>query len=152
MTAIKKAMSAYGQATETIPPAQQIVMLYDGVLRFVKAAKAAVIDRRINDRYMAIQKATTIIEALQGCLDHDKGGDIALQLDRLYTHFVFRLQAVNMKDDPAICDELVERIGELRSSWAAIAAAEPGNGRGSSPSAEPARPQTNQGLAAAVTA
>jgi flagellar protein FliS len=121
MTAMRKAMSAYGQATQTIPPAQQIVMLYDGVLRHIKAASAAIDERRINDRYLAVQKATLIIEALQGCLDHEKGGEIAPQLDRLYSYFIFRLQAINMEDDTAICSELSDRVGELRASWAAIA-------------------------------
>ena len=74
-----------------------------------------------DDRYQAVQKATLILEGLQGCLDHEKGGEIAPQLDRLYTHYIFRLQAINVDDDPAICDELIALIGELRESWAALA-------------------------------
>ncbi len=123
MTVMRQAMNAYSQAVQTIPRAQQIVMLYDGVIRFVKSARAAVVDRRINDRYIAVQKATQIIDALQGCLDHEKGGDIASNLDRLYTYFSFRLQAINLEDDEAICDEIIDRISELRESWAQIATA-----------------------------
>lgn len=123
MTAMRQAMNAYGQAAQTIPRAQQIVMLYDGIIRFVKAARAAVVDRRINDRYVAVQKASQIIDALQGSLDHEKGGDIAPNLDRLYTYFSFRLQAINLEDDVAICDEIIDRIGKLRESWAQIAEA-----------------------------
>jgi len=121
MTAMQKAMSAYGQAVETIPPARQIVMLYDGVLRHIANARMAIGERRINDRFTAVQKATLILEALQGCLDHEKGGEIASQLNQLYTHYIFRLQAINVDDDPAICDELAKQIGELRVSWATLA-------------------------------
>ena len=121
MTAVQKAMNAYGQAVETVSPARQIVMLYDGVLRYIANARSAIADRRISDRYQAVQKATQILEGLQGCLDHENGGDIAPQLDRLYTHYIFRLQAINVEDDPAICDELIALIGELRESWAVLA-------------------------------
>lgn len=121
MTAMQKAMNAYGQAVETIPPAKQIVMLYDGVLRQIANARNAIGDRRISDRYTAVQKATLILEGLQGCLDHEQGGEIAPQLDRLYSHYIFRLQAINMEDDPTICDELTAQIRELRESWAVLA-------------------------------
>lgn len=121
MTSMQKAMSAYSQAVETIAPAKQIVMLYDGILRCIAKARYAIEDRRINERFMAVQKATLILEALQGCLDHDNGGEIAPQLDRLYTHYIFRLQAINVENDPAICDELTGLIGELRQSWATVA-------------------------------
>jgi len=152
MTAMRKAMDAYGQATQTIPPAQQIVMLYDGIIRNLKTARSAITERRISDRYIAVEKATLIIEGLQSCLDHENGGEIAPQLDQLYTHYIFRLQAINVEDDVAICDELIERIGELRASWAAIANAEP-SGAAKTPEAEMGgQPKTTPGVTAAVTA
>ena len=145
MTAMRKAMNAYGQAVETIPPARQIVMLYDGVLRQIANARSAIGDRRINDRFTAVQKATLILEGLQGCLDHEQGGEIAPQLDQLYGHYIFRLQAINMEDDPNICDELTAQIRELRESWAVLATS------GTSPAASvPATEQ--QEASPAVTA
>ena len=152
MTAMQKAMNAYGQASETIPPAKQIVMLYDGVLRHVKAAAKAIDDRRINDRYIAVQKATLIIEALQGCLDHEHGGDIAPRLDQLYTHFIFRLQAINIDDDVAICDDILERVGELRASWAAVAESEAGEGQNGSLATDQLKTENSPALSATVTA
>ncbi len=144
MTAIRKAIDAYGQAVETIPPAKQIVMLYDGILREIANARSAIGERRVNERYLAVRKATTIIEALQGCLDHENGGDIAPQLDQLYTYFIFRLQAINVEDDPLICDELLARIGELRASWATLA--------GSNAAMAPSPPQDPSTTRSPVTA
>ena len=145
MTATRKAMNAYSQAVETTPPAQQIVMLYDGILQNLAKAKQAIGEGRVNDRYLAVQKASTIIEALQGCLDHENGGDIAPQLDRLYTHFIFRLQAINVENDAKICDELRGNIQPIRDSWAMIA--KPG-----STSAAPASPQDRPTVPSSVTA
>ncbi|MEM7043309.1 MAG: flagellar export chaperone FliS [Pseudomonadota bacterium] len=145
MTAVQKAMNAYGQAVETVSPAKQIVMLYDGVLRQIANARSAIADRRINERFHAVQKATLILEGLQGCLDHENGGEIAPQLDQLYTHYIFRLQAINVEDDPAICDELIAQIGELRESWAILAKP------GASP--EPTTPAAGQSpISTALTA
>ncbi len=152
MTAMQKAMNAYGQASQTIPPAQQIVMLYDGIIRNLKTARSAITERRISDRYLAVQKATSIIEALQSCLDHENGGEIAPQLDQLYTHYIFRLQAINMEDDVTICDELLERIGELRASWSAIANSE-SSLAANTPAAEVrGQPNAAPGVTGAVTA
>ena len=123
MQPMQRAMSAYGQAAETLAPARQIVLLYDGAIRRIKEARQAIERRAINQRYVAIGKAAAIIDALQACLDHERGGEIAGNLDRLYTYFSLRLQRVNLDDDVAICDELVERLGELRASWAEIAVA-----------------------------
>lgn len=121
MQSMQRAMTAYGQASETLAPAKQIVLLYDGAIRRIKEARLAIEAGRINDRYVALEKATLIVEGLHGSLDHERGGEIAANLDRIYTYVTFRLQRVNLTDDVAICDELVERLSDLRASWAELA-------------------------------
>jgi flagellar secretion chaperone FliS len=121
MQQMRRAVSAYGQAAETLAPAQQIVLLYDGAIRRIKEARDAIGRRAIRDRHAAVSKAAAIVDALHACLDHEQGGEIATNLDRLYTYFGLRLQQINLGDDVRICDELVARLGELRASWAQIA-------------------------------
>ena len=136
MTPTQRAMSAYGQAAQTLAPAKQIVLLYDGAMQRIKEARKAIEAKRINERYIAVTKAAAIVDALHACLDHEQGGEIAQNLDRIYTHIAFRLQNINLSDDPAICDELIARLGELRAAWAELA-----DGGG----AEPARDQGTVG-------
>ena len=121
MPSMQRAMSAYGQAAETLAPARQIVLLYDGAMRRIKEARRALEQGQVNERYVAVEKARAIIEALQACLDHERGGEIARNLDRIYTYVAFRLQRINLRGEVAVCDELVLRLGELRASWAQIA-------------------------------
>jgi len=136
MPSMQRAMSAYGQAAETLPPARQIVLLYDGAIRRIKEARRALELGRINDRYIAVRKATAIIDALHACVDYERGGEIARLLDQIYTYIGFRLQRINLNGDVTICDELVLRLGELRTSWAQIA--EFGSARsGAHPTAAP---------------
>jgi flagellar protein FliS len=122
MQSMRKAISAYGQASETLAPAQQIVLLYEGAIRRIKEAQGAIRARRVQERCLAVHKATAIIEGLQSCLDHQRGGEIARNLDRIYTHIIFRLQRINLTDDPAICDEAIARLDQLRAAWAQLAA------------------------------
>jgi len=128
-------MSAYGQAAQTQAPIRQIVLLYDGALRRIKEARQAIEERRISDRCVAVTKATAIIEGLQSALDHEQGGEIAANLDRIYSYVCFRLQDINLKDDVAVCDELRDRLAELRAAWAELANGGGGD-RSPSPSIE----------------
>ena len=121
MQAMRRAIDAYGHASATLAPAQQIVLLYDGAIRRVKEAQSAILARRIEERCRAVQKATAIVDGLQSCLDHERGGEIARNLDRLYTHMIFRLQRINLTNDPAICDEVITRLDQLRAAWAQLA-------------------------------
>jgi flagellar secretion chaperone FliS len=141
MQHMRRAMSAYGQAAETLAPARQVVLLYDGAIRRIKEARDAIGRRAIKERYVAIAKAAAIIDALQACLDHERGGEIARNLDQLYTYFGLRLQRINLRDDVQVCDELVERLGELRASWAQIADAGAAPGA-AGPAAPPAGPRS----------
>ena len=125
MPTMRRAINAYGQASETLAPAQQIVLLYEGAIRRTKEARQAIEGGRINDRCLAVRKATAIIEGLQGCLDHARGGEIARNLDRIYSHVIFRLQRINLTDDPAICDEVIARLEQLRASWSQLAGGPP---------------------------
>ena len=121
MSSMQQAMTAYGQAAETLAPARQIVLLYDGAIRRIKEARQAIEMRRINDRYIAIARRARSSRPARGCLDHERGGEIAAQLDQIYTYLVFRLQRINLEDDVAICDELVARLASCAHSWAQIA-------------------------------
>jgi flagellar protein FliS len=116
-----RAAAAYGQAAQTIPPALQIVMLYDGAIARLREAARAIADGRTEDRFIAIQKASAIIDALHACIDYDRGGEIASLLDRLYAYFTRRLLQINVHNDGSICDEIIQRLTELRSSWQGIA-------------------------------
>jgi flagellar secretion chaperone FliS len=145
MQAMRRAINAYGQASATLAPAQQIVLLYEGAIRRIKEARSAILARRIDERCRAVQKATAIVEGLQSCLDHERGGEIARNLDRLYTHMTFRLQRINLTNDPAICDEVIARLEQLRGAWAQLAA-----GTATLPANGPAQPVADRSMAVTI--
>lgn len=140
------ALSAYQAASKMTTSLGAVVLLYDGMIKEVGKAKAAIQEGRIEDRFVATQKACKILLGLQSHLDFEKGGDISLMLDQFY-HTIFRdLQKINMSNSAAACDEVVAALGEVRKSWAQLAENErrtgaPDGGRGKAPpAAEPEAP------------
>jgi flagellar secretion chaperone FliS len=140
------ALSAYQAASKMTTSLGAVVLLYDGMIKEVGKAKAAIQEGRIEDRFVATQKACKILLGLQSHLDFEKGGDISLMLDQFY-HTIFRdLQQVNMKNSAAACDEIIAALGEVRTSWAQRAENErrtgsPDGGQGKAPrAAEPEAP------------
>lgn len=121
MAALNQAMSAYGRAADTMPALQQLVLLYDGAIARIREARTAIEQRRVQDRATAIGKAAAIVEALAACLDHERGGTVAANLDRLYGDLVFRLHGLALEPDPSICEVLANRLQELRDAWAELA-------------------------------
>lgn len=141
MAALNQAMSAYGRAANTMPALQQVVLLYDGAIARIRETKTAIERSHVQERFTAASKAAAIVEALAASLDHDRGGVIAANLDRLYGDVAFRLHALALEPDPSICDVLAGRLQELRDAWAQLAA-RPADGalQGTAPAKAPCAP------------
>jgi flagellar secretion chaperone FliS len=118
--AMERAHRAYGDAAVGVPPVVLLVQVHDGMVEKLAEARAAIMEGRIEDRFVATSKVAAVIEALHLALDDERGGEIAQNLGRLYTHFVQRLGALNVHNDPDICDELIDRLSELRTGWSAL--------------------------------
>ncbi len=94
-----------------------VVRLYDtAVAEFEGAAEAA--ERNdIVARFQATSVAAEIIGKLQLALDHDIGGQIADNLDRLYGFILSQLPLVNLDNDAALARRLGDLLQPLRQSW-----------------------------------
>jgi flagellar protein FliS len=96
-------------------------MLYDGTLRFVAEAIEADASGQLARRGKAISKALAIIGELQSTLNVKEGGDVAVELDRLYSYVQTRLLDVTMKKDPKALAEVQKLMTPLRDAWTQIA-------------------------------
>src|SRR5262245_6765641 len=98
-------------------PLELVVMLYDGAIRFLEQAGDAMDQRDMPTKARAISKAMAIIAELQSTLNMEQGGEIALQLDGLYTHITTRLVDANVQRDRAPINEVIALLRPLRDAW-----------------------------------
>jgi flagellar protein FliS len=97
-------------------------MLYDGAIKFVLEAREAIDRHDIRARANAVSRALDIVAELQNTLNVQEGGDVARELDRLYTYMSSRLLEVTAHSDTAAADEVVKLLRTLREAWSQIAA------------------------------
>jgi flagellar protein FliS len=109
-------------ATQTAPPGQLVLMLYEGAARFLERAMAgfdlddpAESNQAINNN---ILRAQDIIFELNVTLNVEQGGELAMTLRKLYAYMDRRLMEANLKKDKATLKEVHGRIVVLRDAWA----------------------------------
>ncbi len=111
-----------GVQLNTASPAQLVVMLYDGVLRFVGEADEAYgrDDRaRAGDR---IGRAMAIIDELAATLDPTHAPELAENLLSLYGFCKRRLFDANLGRDRKALADVTASLTPLRDAWATVAA------------------------------
>lgn len=106
------------QGVMTASPLELIVMLYDGFLRQVRAADAAITEKDLEAANTALLKAQDIVTELMSCLDFSM--PISRQLMQIYDFVHWKLREANMNKDSAGLEDVAAMMGELRESWAQI--------------------------------
>ena len=120
MSEQKQKYQAYAAATQTVARTKQIVLLYDGVIRFIKQAKEAIGENRIEDRYKLLIKASEIIGGLQACLDFENGGEVAKILYGFYASIDGRIFSVHRTNSIDTCDQVIAELKQMRHVWQEI--------------------------------
>ena len=102
-------------------PAEQVVMLYDGAIKWINRAKQAIDEGDIESRHNANQRAINIVSYLMGILDDNKGGELSARLFKIYGHILSLLVQIDMKNSHIPADEALGHLMTLRKSWAQLA-------------------------------
>ena len=98
-------------------PEQLLLMLYDGAIRFANMAIQSINDKNIEKRGYYINKTSAIIAELNATLDHDIGGDIAADLNRLYDFMLTELYKANKGNDIDKINVVIKLLSDLRETW-----------------------------------
>ena len=108
----------YKQTSITSAPREQILlMLYEGAIKFTKLAIQAAEQKKIAERGQNLMRAYDIIMELQVSLDHKVGGDIARQLDQLYTYVLDQYTKANITGDVDALKNGLKVIENLYDGW-----------------------------------
>ena len=102
---------------ETATPEEILIMLYEGAIRFLLVAKKADEEKNLEKYSKNIIKAQHIIQEFMNSLDLEIGGEMAVNLYRLYDYLHYRLVQGNIKRDVAMLDEVIDHLRKLKGTW-----------------------------------
>lgn len=102
-------------------PLELVVMLYDGADTALRSAREAIERGDREAKRQAISRGLAILSELQSTLNVREGGEIALELDRLYSFAIARLIEGNAANAAAPVDEVLRVLGPLREAWTTLA-------------------------------
>ena len=94
-----------------------VVMLYDGAIRFLKEAKNRIDTNDVAGRSTYLSKALRIVGELHGSLNPRDGGDIAAQLDRLYSFISSQITMANVSGKASHIYDALNVLETLRDGW-----------------------------------
>jgi len=123
-------MSAYAHARSrtayqssailTASQGQLIVMLYDGVNRFLVQAAAAMRGDNVELAHQKLRRAEMIITHLRASLDHERGGQISENLLSIYMFCTRHLNSARVGRDPEKIEQVASLLMQLRDAWAQV--------------------------------
>ena len=99
----------------TASPGELTLMLYNGCLKFIGKAVAAIENNNISERNTNIQKAQNIIRELMVTLNMDM--EVSKNMIVLYEYVLDRLTHANIKNEVQALKDAEVLVTEFRDTW-----------------------------------
>ena len=114
--------SQVGLQTEIMEadPHKLIQLLLEGALTRLAISKNLIEQGDMAGKNEKIGNVVDIICSLQESLDHERGGEIASNLERLYDYMTRRLWDANRLNDVDIINEVMSLLLEVKAGWEGI--------------------------------
>lgn len=111
---------ASGSEVSYASPHRLVQMLMEGALEKIHTAKGQIERKDLAGKSEQITWAISIINGLRGGLDMEAGGEIAVNLDDLYSYMTRRLTDASVSNDTAVLDEVAALMLEIKGAWDAM--------------------------------
>jgi flagellar protein FliS len=112
------ALNNYGRiANSEVDPLQQIVMLYDGAIKFLRLASTSIESGDIHAKAEQTDRALQIISYLQSILDLERGKEVAASLNTLYTSVTLVILNASAKLDAKEMRRAADLLSPVRDAW-----------------------------------
>jgi len=121
MSTYSNYQNAYKKASvNTLDQTKLIIMLYDGAIKNASFAVEHMKSGQIEKVHDCLIKTKNIVTELMATLNMDRGGDIAKNLQSLYSYMFSQLIEANMnkKTEPVVI--VIDLLKELRAAWTQI--------------------------------
>ncbi|WP_178023366.1 flagellar export chaperone FliS [uncultured Paenibacillus sp.] len=100
---------------QTAPPAQLLLMLYDGAIRFIRMGVSGIDEKDYEKSNTYLCKAQAVIHELIAALNHEY--PIAKNLLQIYEYMLHQLIHANLKKSKAPANEVLSYLTDLREAW-----------------------------------
>ena len=115
------ALQAYRQVEQQgVSEDKLLVLGLDGILEYLRRAKAAIGDGAMERKLASLSKAYQIVEHLLVALPVPNGQDatpLGNRLGGIYRYLLERMAHANIFDDVQAIDDCAAVVGALRDSW-----------------------------------
>ncbi|MBX5478288.1 MAG: flagellar export chaperone FliS [Pyrinomonas methylaliphatogenes] len=113
------ALASYGKiANAETDRLQQIIMLYDGAIRFLRLAASDIENKELAAKAEHTSRALDIIAYLQAILDFERGGEVARTLDGFYGQISALVLRASATLDAALMSRAADLLVPVRDAWA----------------------------------
>lgn len=97
-----------------------LVMLFDGAVRFLRLGREGMAAGLRDQQSLNLTRVQKILVELLSTLN-PAAGPLVDDLTRIYWYLFDRLTHANLNDDLTAVDEVLQRMSELRDTWAEAA-------------------------------
>lgn len=100
---------------QTATPAQLLLMLYDGAIRFCKLGIEGIKENNVEKAHVNLTKVQSIIYELIASLD--RNAEVSDGLLKLYDYFLHRLTEANIGKNTGSAEEVLAHLTDLKQTW-----------------------------------
>jgi flagellar protein FliS len=112
------ALARYGAVkVTTSSPGQVLVMLYEGLIRFLREAQTAMIAKDRVKSGERISRSHAILTELLGTLDASRNPALCAHLQSLYLFCLQHLLRANIGQNPEMIGDIIRILLPLRDAW-----------------------------------
>ena len=97
-----------------------VQMLFEGAIDRLATARGHISRREFGPKGETIGRVLDILVHLRGTLNHDRGAEVAANLESLYLYMETRLLDASARNDAGPLEEVAGLLRELKAGWDAI--------------------------------
>jgi flagellar secretion chaperone FliS len=102
---------------ETADILKLVILCYETAIKDLEIARDYHENNAIDKGYDKIHHAQEIITELLLGLDYEKGGEISVNLSKLYNFMLRQLMGINSSQDTNIYGQIIKMLSELKEAW-----------------------------------
>lgn len=110
----------YQQADVACSQPQLVLILCDAAIRYVREAADHLTAGRWAEKGKSVDAAFECLSQLRLSLDHQNGGEIVENIDRMYDLLSTKLTLGNASRDPNQFNQVVKSLQTLRDAWSEL--------------------------------